>query len=261
MICKCTTRTLLGALGIGFWAVALFLWAVAGFVIVDYRNYDEFVASHYTLIPAVILIVVGIVFFFGGLLGCCAVIRDNKCSLCMFGTLLLMILTLLVTTGAVAYVYRGQIEDTIHKKTMDVVTNKYNVTETPLVKQINWLQQHLQCCGAESYGDWNGSIWDAAIKALYPEAESLNIVPVSCCKNEKDCADAAKTDKYAFAIEKLIYTNGCYNKFADSIEGNLKLIGGIAIALVVLLFLGVISSCILMRIYRDEEQPYYSLYS
>lgn len=253
MICKCTTRTLLGVLGIAFWVVAVFLWMVAGFVIVDYRHYDEFVSSHYTLIPAVILVVVGIVFFFGGLLGCCAVIRDNKCSLCMFGTLLLTILILLLTAGTVAYVYRGQVEGTIHNKTMEVVKEKYEVNQTSLVKQVDWLQQTLQCCGADNYKDWETSHWSRA----YPGVSG--IVPISCCKNESSCGITAAG--YAKADEKYVFTNGCYNKFADAIKGNLKLVGGCAVTLIVILALGVISSCILMRIYRNEETPYYSLYS
>ncbi len=55
-----------------------------------------------------------------------------------------MILSLLLTAGTVAYVYRGQIEGTIHNKTVEVVKVKYNVTQTALVKEIDWLQQNVR---------------------------------------------------------------------------------------------------------------------
>lgn len=51
------------------------------------------------------------------------------------------ILILLLTAGTVAYVYRGQVEGTIHNKTMEVVKEKYEVNQTSLVKQVDWLQQ------------------------------------------------------------------------------------------------------------------------
>uniref|UniRef100_A0A914V6I8 Tetraspanin n=1 Tax=Plectus sambesii TaxID=2011161 RepID=A0A914V6I8_9BILA len=258
MICKCTTRTLLGLLGVAFWAVAIFLWILAGYVIVDYRNYNDFVASRFTLIPAVIIIIVGIVFFFGGLLGCCAVIRDNKCSLCMFGSMLLLITMLLLSAGIAAFVNRGYIEDSIQNTTNEIVKEKYEMNKTSLVKQIDWLQQNLYCCGAESAADWDKSAWSNEIHRKYPIVPD-HIVPVSCCIDEGKCGNT--TSDFAPADGLFVYTNGCYNKFQDVLAGNLKLIGGCAIGLFVLLVLGVISSCVLMRIYRNEETPYYSLYS
>ncbi|CAH1796917.1 unnamed protein product [Owenia fusiformis] len=62
-----------------------------------------------TLIPAVIIIGVGIMMFLIGLIGCVGGCKENRCILATFFSLLLIILTAMVIAGVLAYVYRDQV--------------------------------------------------------------------------------------------------------------------------------------------------------
>ncbi len=66
-----------------FQIMAFVLWIIGAYVIIDYRCYEEFATSKYTLVPAIIIIIIGVAFFLGGLLGFCAVVDNNKCSVRM----------------------------------------------------------------------------------------------------------------------------------------------------------------------------------
>jgi len=261
MVCKFTARTLLAMLSVAFWIMAFVLWIIGAYVIIDYRCYEEFATSKYTLVPAIIIIIIGIAFFLGGLLGFCAVVDNNKCSVRMFGAILVVITTLLIIACTFAFVYHGQVSENIRANTRNVVQHLYNGNANDsMVKQVDWLQQKLKCCGAENYTDWTNSSWylETIIKR-YPSL-SLNVVPRSCCQKADTCLPASQDD-YAIDDPDTIFNVGCYTKFESIFTSHLKLIGVTTLIIIMILVLGVLSSCALTRIYGKQDTPYYSLYS
>lgn len=54
---------------------------VGAYVIRSYDNFNSFIQDKYTMIPAAIIIIISIVMFVFGLLGCCATIRESKVGL------------------------------------------------------------------------------------------------------------------------------------------------------------------------------------
>lgn len=62
-------------------AAAGILCYIGAYVFITYDDYDHFFEDVYTLIPAIIIIVVGTLLFIIGLIGCCATIRESSCGL------------------------------------------------------------------------------------------------------------------------------------------------------------------------------------
>lgn len=62
-------------------AAAGVLCYVGAYVFITFDDYDHFFQDVYTLIPAVIIIIVGALLFIIGLIGCCATVRESHCGL------------------------------------------------------------------------------------------------------------------------------------------------------------------------------------
>lgn len=62
-------------------AAAGILCYVGAYVFITFDDYDHFFQDVYTLIPAVIIIIVGALLFIIGLIGCCATVRESHCGL------------------------------------------------------------------------------------------------------------------------------------------------------------------------------------
>lgn len=62
-------------------AAAGILCYVGAYVFITFDDYEHFFEDVYTLIPAVIIIIVGALLFIIGLIGCCATVRESHCGL------------------------------------------------------------------------------------------------------------------------------------------------------------------------------------
>ena len=62
-------------------AVAAGLFFVGGWVFNTYKHFDEIAEANFTLIPASIIIAVGVLMFIVGIVGCIAGFKENKCLL------------------------------------------------------------------------------------------------------------------------------------------------------------------------------------
>lgn len=62
-------------------AAAGILCYVGAYVFITFDDYDHFFKDVYTLIPAVVIIIVGALLFIIGLIGCCATVRESHCGL------------------------------------------------------------------------------------------------------------------------------------------------------------------------------------
>jgi hypothetical protein len=252
--CQCTSKTVLGFLGLLFTLCAFFLWGVSGYVIATYHEYDQFVESQYTLVPAVVAIAVGIVFFFAGILGCCGMFKDNRCILTMFAVFLLALLVLLAAGIGLSVKYKTEIKQSVYNETTRAI-HGYSAEEnstsqldefqkTALDKQVDYVQEHLKCCGVDNASNWESTKWGEAHPGKVPE---------SCCKSD-NCTGPiplVETSQY--------HSIGCYKEVLGVFESNIRYILGTVVAFMVLLSLGVLSSIVLCFLKRKDDSPYFSL--
>lgn len=205
------------------------------------------------LLIAVAVIVIIITFF-----GCCGAIKESKC---MLGTYFAIVLTVFIMciVGAVLG-YSGNLEETIKTPFLEAI-KKYDdqpswTPESPtpttpeeikeeakyyFKKAFNQAQKDFKCCGINGVEDW--------VDQNKPENANWPITfnkPEGCCailKNGDDIlpANVAACRAVAGNHESEVYNfNGCYSEFENKIKENQDMVVGIAIGVVVVMFLNML---------------------
>ncbi|CAH1786586.1 unnamed protein product [Owenia fusiformis] len=230
-----------GLLGIGAWAR------------VDQGKFDILLGSEFSVYAAYILIGVGIFLFIVGFTGCCGAIRESKCLLGLYFTLVFFTLSVEVAACAFAYIFRHTAQDIIKKKIDSAMVIKYGYPEYRLVTvAIDHLQTKMKCCGISNYTDWIGSAYytDPAMSLK----RGNTTVPHSCCK--KGVTAECNQGYPVIDDVSLINVEGCYTTFVNWIKNNLLLLGGVALGVALVQILAMIFSCCLCRRTKDKEDSY-----
>jgi CD63 antigen len=182
-----------------------------------------------------IFIFVGVLVTIIAFLGCCAACTENKCMMWSFATLMLLILIAEIGVCVTMLLYKGQVVD-VATDAMTRSLDEYNKEGKEGVKKT-WdeIQEKFTCCGvANGPDDWKNKLGDA------------NSAPDSCCKIEKpDCGKDAigSTD---------LHQKGCLKEFESFIEGNIFLVGGVGLALIIVQLIAVITGCCLAKKFGND---------
>lgn len=232
-----TSKICLVVIGFVFWAAAAGLIFMGSWVYHTYNHFSELTAANLTLIPAAIVISVGVFLFIIGCLGCIAACKESKCLLAVFFSLLLIVLTAEVVAGVLGYVFRKDMKRAVDDGLREAL-DKYDDNGSVWKDQIDYLQKEFQCCGVHNSSDWKtAKAWN-----------HTKIVPDSCCRQNLG-HDCNKT-----ITSKDLYGEGCVSLLEDKFLKNLAYIAGVAIAFAVIQLLGMICSCVLFC--RSSEVRY-----
>jgi len=193
-------------------------------------QYLDFVPNQ-AVSTAIILIVIGALIMLISFLGCCGSCTKNGCMLKTYGSLVLILLIAEIGTAIAIYVLKGNVltavDDAMTKTQAHYGSEKF-VSNTHSWDQM---QKVFKCCGIHDYKDWNTS----------PKLNSTQSVPDSCCKDEQlNCGkgqQALSTD--------VIWTEGCLDKFVNSVESNVGIAAGIGVGIGIIQLLVVIAACII----------------
>jgi len=185
-----------------------------------------------------IFIVVGVIVTIIAFLGCCAACTENKCMMWTFATLMLIILIAEIGVCVTIILYKGQVKD-VTKAAMTKSMNQYNKEESKGVKKT-WdeIQETFSCCGIEKA---KGEDWKSAF------GFDSNSAPDSCCQSVSEGCG-----KNAIGGDTL-WPEGCLAEFDDYIEGNIFLVGGVGIALILVQLIAVITGCCLAKKMGDGD--------
>ncbi|ESO92438.1 hypothetical protein LOTGIDRAFT_233185 [Lottia gigantea] len=239
--CTVTSKICLILVGLIFWGAAAGLCFVGSWVYSTYSHYDEIAEASLTLVPAAIIVTVGVFMFIIGLIGCIAACKESKCILAVFFSLILLVFLAEVTAGVTGYLYRKDVKRTVSDGLHNSI-NRYN--ETIQKDQVDYVQQELKCCGVNNASDW--------LTSAYWGHEHKNIVPTSCCSNNNCTGSLVPRDP-------LVFKEGCLPLVEDKFNSNLVYIASFAVAFAVIQILGLISACILLC--RSQEVRYEALNS
>lgn len=180
---------------------------------------------------AIALIIVGFVIFFIAFLGCFGAIRENSCMLTTFSAILLVLFIIELIGAVYVFAFMWKLE-TAAEEVFKNAIEKYDPKNTTDSSNevLDDIQSHLECCGALTPLDWN--------KNKY--FNGTNTYPHSCCpRRENNTTVCAADDK--------LYTKGCVVALENDIRGEFALLGGIAIAIAVVQWVGIIFACSLSR--------------
>ncbi|CAB1319317.1 unnamed protein product, partial [Coregonus sp. 'balchen'] len=185
---------------------------VGSYVIKSYNNFDNFLEDKYTLIPAAIIITVGVVMF-------------------IIGTFLMILLAVFAAEVAAlvfAFIYRGRIKGDLERSMSDVF-QKYD-GENADTRAVDYLQSQLQCCGVQTYMNWTTTPWFSS---------SNNTVPISCCKgNNTECTGTLDQPV-------LLNTQGCEGKLEQLLQDVMSYAMLVILGFAIIKFFGMLSVCVI----------------
>jgi tetraspanin-3 len=245
-----SSKTVVGLLSVLFLAAAIGMWFMGGYVIATYKRIDTLASAYYTLVPAAVMIAIGIIFVLGAISGFCAACRESRaCSLTFF-VFVFLIFALLITAIALSFVYKREINKIVERES-DVAMKKYGQPkQNSTTDQIDYLHRNFKCCGSFNYTSWNSTPFGL---------EHPDHVPLTCCRkdfNESQCLDGDLSQMKDKA-DVYIYTAGCVGEVEHFMKQNLYYLGAGAIAFLVLLILGMVGSCIVL--WQRKETSYFNL--
>eukprot|EP00091_Calanus_sinicus_P012296 TRINITY_DN2781_c0_g2_i3.p1 TRINITY_DN2781_c0_g2~~TRINITY_DN2781_c0_g2_i3.p1 ORF type:complete len:268 (+),score=82.29 TRINITY_DN2781_c0_g2_i3:308-1111(+) len=204
---------------------------------------DSFNVEIYTS-AAYILLVVSFLVVLISFFGCCGAIKENKC---MLGTYFILIVALFImmVVGAV-HGYNGDLESTI-KEPLKEVLHKYKDDVTDPTNPLfaykaawNEVQKELKCCGVDNVKDWAGNDFNWT-----PSSANK---PAGCCMVNQEGAELTEEEQLecrSFAQDsenETYYFQGCYTMIKERIDSNQNTVLGVAIGVVVVMFLNMLFS-------------------
>jgi len=186
--------------------------------------------------------------------GCCGAYKESKC---MLGTYFMMVLSLLIviTVGTIIGFSQG-IDAVIEPLKDTLALYDEGSTRTDIQEITNlWdsVQIDFKCCGVESARDW--SEYNSRYNGQgYTENEGGSIllgakVPRSCCdaaSDEQRCMVTPSLNNGAFMV-------GCFTLLADDITDHISVVGGLAIAVLVIMTVDLVIAFYMCTCYLGSE--------
>jgi len=207
-----------------FWLSGLALIVIGAVIRDKYGDYFSYADSRFTNV-AVFLIVVGVIVFIIGFLGCCGAIKENYCMVTTFAVILGIIFILEIVAGAIGFAYKGQVEEKADKALVRASKNYNNDDEPGAKKLLDWAQQRFECCEVAS-ATGNGTCADKSPKSCHPD---------------NDC-------------NKTKYSQKCKEGFVEFMKDNLVTVGAVALAIAFIQILGIVFACCLMKAIKGEYE-------
>lgn len=178
-----------------------------------------------------LLIAVGAVLLVIGFLGCCGAVRESRCMLLTFFSIVLIIFLAEVAGAIVLFVFKdlaetliGDLSDEVRKDIQENYGGKDQVTDL-------WdaTMEQFQCCGFSNYTDFEGATF---LNTSYP----------SFC-----CNSTLHEDRCTLANAMLSNVPGCFEKLVDFIEDNTVIVAGVALGIAALEIAAMVVSMILYK--------------
>lgn len=213
-----------------------------------------------TINSATIFIIIGVVVTIISFFGCCGAIMENPCMMYTFATLVALMLLIEVGLTVVVLIYQDETKQEIIKQMKKGLDNYNNTNHAHGGVIWSWdnMQQSYHCCGIENATDWGDK---TAFQKIYP-----NSVPDSCCKIQEDHCGINTLKPLD---TRKIYTNGCFEKFATDVRGNVEIAGGVGGILGAIQLIAILVACCMgkkmaNRRYEDYDHspsaPLYATY-
>jgi len=203
-------------------------------------NVEIYTSAAYILLVVSALVV--IISFFG----CCGAFKESKCMLGTYFTLILAMFIVMVTGAVLGY--SGDLEKTIKEplknamsKYRDDVTQDTNEALFYYKEAWNTVQTEMKCCGVDDARDWG------EITEITWSPDTAN-KPLGCCMVKQDGSDTTLQEQTSCRTlegnpdNSVYYFRGCYTMIKDKIDDHQNIVVGVAIGVVVVMFLNMMFS-------------------
>uniref|UniRef100_A0A8C2Z4K5 Tetraspanin n=1 Tax=Cyclopterus lumpus TaxID=8103 RepID=A0A8C2Z4K5_CYCLU len=213
-----------GILGVGVWVKV-----DSGSLLVLLDNVEGTSEFSQLVNVAYVLIGVGAVRLVIGFLGCCGAVRESRCMLLTFFSIVLIIFLIEVAGAVVLLVFQDvaeQLLDHVEDQVKTSIKDNYGSNEK-FTSIWNATMEEFKCCGYKNYTDFDGSAFNNQLGG--------DLYPVTCCK---ETIGVCNTDEM---IE------GCFNKLLQLIEENAGIIGAVALGIAALEVAAMVVSMVLFK--------------
>jgi len=218
----CFTKFFLAALNLAVFALGVAVVVLASLILSHGQDFQALIDKGSFTVPF-ILLVIGIIILLIGFFGCFGAIKESPCLLYTYGTIVLALLLAQIAVVAYGAIEKDNIQEFMSENMYKVFkTYGKSAEETT---SLDAAQHSLQCCGVESYKDWQSTLSTHMTNAD---------VPFGCCKHEAEGCNQGIFGQSQKDVEARIYTNGCNKKFWNIINGESiwLIVGAVVLGLV-----------------------------
>lgn len=195
-----------------------------------FGDFEYFIDSHF-FSPAHLLVAIGFIMMFVSIFGCVGAVKESTAMINIYGVLLAIVFILEVAAAISAFALRGQAEEMV-RRTINESMASYNGNPN-VAQSVDFMQQVLECCGVESYKDWEFFLPNAT--------ESIVELPQSCCQR-------STLDEPCIPFEY-----GCYSRLQWVVSQSAALIATGATTVAFVQILGSICAFMLARTIRRTK--------
>ncbi|KAJ7989779.1 hypothetical protein DPEC_G00308050 [Dallia pectoralis] len=228
----CLLRYLLIFSNLFFTMLGLVFLAVGFWGLIDKESFAQEKIGQIASDPMLVVVTLGLMLSTLCLSGCVGALRENRCLLRVFAAAVLVLVTAQVLVAIVAYTLEGQIEGYLRSGILIAMARYQDDLDLRFI--TDEIQIGLQCCGADSYRDWEINMY---YNCSAPGVLSCG-VPATCCVdplengtvwNSQCGVGAQRLDE--FSAQSLIFLGGCLGGVSRWIDQHTGLIGAVGIVL------------------------------
>ncbi|XP_068178091.1 tetraspanin-1-like [Antennarius striatus] len=182
-----------------------------------------------------LLIGVGAVLLVIGFLGCCGAIKESKCMLLTFFSIVLIIFLIEVAGAVVLLAFQDLTDEllkTVEKELKDTIRLKYGKDDDVSVLW-NKTMEEFHCCGVKNYTDFYDS--------PYHNTSGGDVFPQTCCLENVPMGECNEGEAQYSNVD------GCLDKLVQLIEENSVIIAGVALGIAALEIAAMVVSMVLYK--------------
>ncbi|KAK8750319.1 hypothetical protein OTU49_014777, partial [Cherax quadricarinatus] len=214
------------------WVVGCSMLGAGIWLRLAYGGYASLLHQYSAVSADSLCLAAGVITFVLAFCGCCGSWFQSGCMLVTYFSLVVVVFTLQLVAGTLAFVFRGEVSATLVGELQAGIRRSFNDTaEDAVALTWNHLQTQFHCCGVEGPDDW------FKITA-WPHEEW---VPRTCCltkyMNSPDCGKTGERDHW--------YNAGCFMQVKMWFIERLHIVGIIGLVFAFVQLFGMIASMLL----------------
>ncbi|KAL7404492.1 hypothetical protein ABVT39_015557 [Epinephelus coioides] len=180
-----------------------------------------------------LLMAVGGVLLVIGFLGCCGAVKESRCMLLTFFSIVLIIFIIEVAGAVVLLVFQDLADQLLEGLEDEVITSirKDYGSKESLTSLWNGTMDQFKCCGFKNYTDFNDS-------PFYLD-HGGDVYPPTCCNAT---ITVGVCNRNAASLSEV---DGCFVKLLQLIEDNAVIVAGVALGIAALEIAAMVVSLVL----------------
>ncbi|XP_044844485.1 leukocyte antigen CD37 isoform X3 [Mauremys mutica] len=256
--CLSVTKYFLFLFNLLFFVLGGIILSFGLWILIDQQSFAAVLGSSlYALkVWSYILSGVGIVTMLMGFLGCLGSLKEIKCMLGFYFGFLFLLFAAQITIGVLLYTQRVTLNGKVGVFVEDAIRT-YPQAGPPSEKYQSWdfIQGQLQCCGWNSYLDWQQNpVVDNSSRKLYPCSCHNSSSPGERGTNITEAPAVQGATGFCGASgEWPVYRQGCANSVQGWLANNIISIVGVCLGIALM------ELCLMMLsmfLFRNMGQNY-----